>query len=519
MHVSAPRLARLTLDRHLQGDRTMPEMGRQIPIASKSTPASGRHLACLLALAMVQSACSQPVRPDQLAQPDKKVLGRVAVVPAAFEPERKFEAFTTGNDKAAQDRAAGNVGECAQFLRLGLVPIVGWVLGPALAAGCVPVAAVVSTPEARSPAQVESRKLLTERATAGLRVQEIAAEATVRYANAVGYQLPLLANPSAPADGSGASSYDGLKGAADSLIEIAVMRVEGVTTGKAASDPVFIKMQLRARLLQARDGKVVDGFSFEYNTPARSIEAWLADGGQILAHDLERGLSYFVEQAIDEMLLVYHPSVLPRPKPEKPVRATTTDSAVKPDEVKIGAAKPAGTESVPAYTLWPVEPPLRNRHYRMRRMTVGHLERYPLNTLQPTLRWEAWPRGFDITPGDGPGQAQDLHYELRIFESSPGELATTAAVPFYTRTGLRAVEHTVDPALQPCMTYRWTARAVFVLNGTTRVTEWAGAYDVVVGGRVGPWQYRRGETVWGSMNLYFPIIETPSTDGAPCPNR
>lgn len=529
------RLIRLTLDRlvclhrrEFPGDHPTARNGIRIATVVMAVPISRKCLACLVALTVLQAACYKPtVRPDQLAQPDRRTLGRVAVVPAAFEPEHQFDAFTTGNDEAAKNRAASNASDCAVFLKLMAVPIAGWVAGPVLAVGCVPVAAVASTPKARSQAEVEGKKLLTDRTTAGLKVQEIAAERTARYANEAGYRVVLLPGRLGPSNTDAAPLYVPLQDSADSLIEIVVTRVEAVTTGKAASDPVFIRIHLRARLLNVPEKRIVDSFSHEYTTPARTVDAWLADEGKWLEHDIEEGLGYLGAQTIDEMLLVYHPQVLPlpRPEPEAPMPATTIAPLTKPAYTKSPAAEPKGPERVPAYALRPIEPPLRYHSYRTSRTTLAHLERYQLDTLQPTLRWEPWPRGFDITPGSEAGQAQDVRYEVRIFFASPGMFAPASTLPFYERTGLRSPEHTVEQALEPCMTYRWTVRAAFVLNDAPRVTEWTGAYHNLAGSgfSVEPWEFRRGRT-WSaqwqpSMNMFFPIVETPSTNGARCPNR
>src|SRR5690606_24723149 len=117
--------------------------------------------------------------------------------------------------------------------------------------------------------------------------------------------------------------------------------------------------------------------------------------------------------------------------------------------------------------------------------TYGHLERYPLASLRPSFRWESWPRGFDITPGSGPGQAQHVRYDFRLFS---GESIA------YEWLGLIAPEHEVDAPLRPCESYRWTVRARFMLNGTPRATEWMGAYNTM-GGPVAPWWWRRGSGV------------------------
>jgi hypothetical protein len=94
-----------------------------------------------------------------------------------------------------------------------------------------------------------------------------------------------------------------------------------------------------------------------------------------------------------------------------------------------------------------------------------------VDSLQPTLRWEAFPRPEDLT-ADTEGRlanARSVTYELRIWRAegeSPGELV-------YVRAGLAEPVHTLDTPLLPDALYLWTVRARFDLEGQPRVTPWA----------------------------------------------
>ena len=148
-------------------------------------------------------------------------------------------------------------------------------------------------------------------------------------------------------------------------------------------------------------------------------------------------------------------------------------------------------------------------------MTYGHPERYALSDLQPNFRWEEWPRGFDIGPGKGSDQAQQIRYDLRIFDKEE---------VVYERLGIVEARHRLEQPLEACQTYRWTVRARFVLNDVPRATEWAGAYNTL-GGAVAPWWWRRGSGVPPlakvpvTVTPFYPIVETPSVNGEACPGR
>lgn len=105
--------------------------------------------------------------------------------------------------------------------------------------------------------------------------------------------------------------------------------------------------------------------------------------------------------------------------------------------------------------------------------TVDHAK---VDSLRPTLRWEAFPRPADLgADSDGwLGRVGDVTYDLRIWRSErdaseerrfPGDLV-------YSRNGLPASAHRIESGLTPDTKYVWTIRARFELDGKTRVTEW-----------------------------------------------
>jgi hypothetical protein len=239
-------------------------------------------------------------------------------------------------------------------------------------------------------------------------------------------------------------------------------------------------MHARVRVLRTWDGKVTDTWTAKYKTNARAINEWLADDGQAIKTAFDRGTASIAEQVIDEIMLIYLPKAIPQ---------------------QLGSDE---TERVPVYVLRPTEPPILNQSYVNLKSRRG----YPLGELQPSLRWEAWPRGFDIVPGNEPGQAQQVRYDLRIF-GAPG-------IVVYERRGIIEAEHRLEQPLELCQTYWWTVRARFMLNGAPRATEWTGAYN--------PWWWRRGSgalplAAVTSVDSFYPIVETPSGDGKTCPDR
>jgi hypothetical protein len=93
-----------------------------------------------------------------------------------------------------------------------------------------------------------------------------------------------------------------------------------------------------------------------------------------------------------------------------------------------------------------------------------------VESLQPVLRWEAFPtaRDYRIDRDGWPYRAQNIRYDIQIFhaaEDYPGTL-------IYRRKDLPERWHQVEERLTPATRYFWTVRARFELGGEPRVTEW-----------------------------------------------
>lgn len=99
-----------------------------------------------------------------------------------------------------------------------------------------------------------------------------------------------------------------------------------------------------------------------------------------------------------------------------------------------------------------------------------------MTALQPTLRWETFPRPEDLKV-DKEGKlstARNPTYELRIWRAEqnfPAELV-------YARSGLAEPVHTIETPLVPDTLYLWTIRALFDLDNQPRVTEWGVMTDI-----------------------------------------
>ncbi len=97
-----------------------------------------------------------------------------------------------------------------------------------------------------------------------------------------------------------------------------------------------------------------------------------------------------------------------------------------------------------------------------------------VDSLQPTLSWEVFPRPIDLTV-EKKGGFNNVTYDLRIWRaegSGRNRFLEHPAEIVYERRGLREPSHTIEQPLKPSSMYFWSIRARFDLNGQPRVTQW-----------------------------------------------
>ncbi len=89
-----------------------------------------------------------------------------------------------------------------------------------------------------------------------------------------------------------------------------------------------------------------------------------------------------------------------------------------------------------------------------------------VNSLQPVLKWEQFPRAQDSTLM---GRISNVTYELHIWkigeENHDPELV-------YEEKGIAGPSHKIGHSLEASTKYLWSVRAKFELDGKPRVTEW-----------------------------------------------
>jgi len=103
---------------------------------------------------------------------------------------------------------------------------------------------------------------------------------------------------------------------------------------------------------------------------------------------------------------------------------------------------------------------------------IGCLRGFPsVDSLQPTLRWEAFPWRQDPNNDQDSvlRRVTDVTYDLKIWT---WRADTPNLEPVYDRRGLTVPFHKVNVRLMPSTVYWWSVRARFQLDGHSTVTEW-----------------------------------------------
>jgi hypothetical protein len=271
----------------------------------------------------------------------------------------------------------------------------------------------------------------------------------------------------------------------DAVLEIQLVRI----TFEEA-----LGMEARARLTSPNAGVVISDARYEVVSDRRSVEEWTADGAVALSTVVASALDTLAEDIVDENFLLFYP--------RDPVGECVADHS-KPQSLLSGAIPPVAefseSEVVPHYSLKPLYPRLgrcvlcgENPFTDQSHRAMNNLEFVKVDSTHITLRWESFPRPWDLVGAGGNAHViTDTSYDIRVFEAGEAANSQRVLVPaqqVYSVRGLHENYHKLGSELAPCKDYFWTVRARFKLDGRARVTEWAGAF----GKNHQPWNLRRG---------------------------
>jgi hypothetical protein len=279
----------------------------------------------------------------------------------------------------------------------------------------------------------------------------------------------------------------------DTVIEIVLTRLS--FDRPALLHASSLEMEARARLISVDTGVVLSDGRYKFTSEARPLNEWMANGAAILTAAIEQGVQTLAEDIVDENFLLFYPI----PPVEEGLNQSTTES---------WHTQKSRSGPVPPYVLEPFYPvlescvfcegPFSNRPHR----AIGNLKFVEVNSTQPTLRWERFPRAYDLYHISG------VRYDIKVFEAGLPYNEKNILVPtqqVYSERNIADPYHRINKELNPCRDYFWTVRARFKLLERERVTEWAGAFNVGLWNEK-PWNLRRGLNQYKSLPL-LPIVQ------------
>lgn len=275
------------------------------------------------------------------------------------------------------------------------------------------------------------------------------------------------------------------------------------------NDLICLQMQATATKLDALTKQPLGTITAVFNGDCASYYGWHNNGGSKITEEVETGYDILSEKIADELYLLYHPAV------------------------KNTAGVWAGNRRVPEFVLAPKSPALKESWFRIRGPSFfGGFQATELSSLNPTFRWETFPREFDDFTMVG-RDPEDVTYEFRLYEGKVIPVGARDVVAplrvLHTARGLKDNYYEYPHELTPCTWYFWTVRAKFYLNGYPRIIAWTEVYDSSSEVEVYP-SYKKKRNRTGdskarrwpvSSYLYFPVRTSGCArpPGADCENK
>lgn len=255
----------------------------------------------------------------------------------------------------------------------------------------------------------------------------------------------LYVPPAATAHDYGDLIFQGIT----TLVEVQVTEA-GFRGGSGSQPEVNFYLNAHLRLLSTATGEVIYTRDFQYLGRARPFAAWFSDDAQALRAAFGESIESLSERILDELFVV---------------TKFPFDSGLwaLPGQPEFGSCWFRPLYPALDYTsLWD----------SIRRYEPGmHIRYTPVDSLQPVLRWEPFPRPRDLKPANAAVLARisDITYDLKIWETSAGYPARLVD----DVSGLADAQYRPVLPLKPATQYFWTFRAKYRFDGQVQVTRWA----------------------------------------------
>lgn len=474
----------------------------------------GRPVAILTLLAFLNGCASQPL-PSSTSRPtgDRAIPRDIVVTAARFQPEADIELLLRTKGELAGAGAGAGALEGAGALMQGAGSCGDPYCGAAIllllpvfmGVGAV-IGAVRDAPSAATQETIESGQKAMQDGIAQLNLQRMLQGSLVKELQAQGVTGNLAEEwDVGPATPEETLTYESINpGTNDAILEVSVLEFQfkKIRLPNDKKIRYQLSMLTRIRLLAPTTRQVLDEMNYVHVSGIHTATEWLSNNASLFVAALEEAIRDTSQITVNEIFLLYYPN-------------------------EVSEAKPYEKQVVPEYVLRPMYP-LPTRSFDLRgafvdkyRTSWGGLEFVPVDSLTPTLHWEAFPRTIDIASmGGHADRFSNVQYEVIVYEALSTNPIYQPGPIIYHRPKLVEQAHQLEISLDPCRRYFWTVRAHFKLDGWPRVTEWTGAYDVFKTAK--PWEYRRG--LRGSSLFSFDLeprrmslpFRAPTGYGAEC---
>lgn len=409
----------------------------------------------LLAALVVFAGCTTVPKPPSTAT--RTGLGRVAVVALPSSPRVEFHTFAKGwaagaTKGGAQGLVTGLLSAIVDLNRnpptgpyAGVFTLVGLAVEGAVATVVYGVAGGVESVPVKTARRVEG-KLRAE-----LGAVRLADDLVGRFLTVAGRRRDLDRYGLTSVAASGGTSGREALSAAGISTTLAMQVTEAGFRGGSRLDPtVRFYLNAHVRLLDTATGTEVYARDFQYLSRARQFEDWFAAGSAAFATTFDEALDRLSDRIADEIFL-------------------TTKF---PFESGILALP--GRSEFGSCWFYPIEPAAHytSLWYSFSHNAPGvHLRYTRVDSPEPLLRWEPFPRPRDLTPDHASvlSRISDVSYDVKIWEAVddyPDRLV-------YDVGGLAEPAYRPSPPLQAGTRYFWTFRARYKLAGEPQVTRWA----------------------------------------------
>ena len=410
---------------------------------------------CMILLVLYGCASTpKPITPDRRTQ-----LGRIGVLALPSTPRVEFKTFAKG--WAAGAAKGGAFGAFEGILSSLTEVLRNPPTGPYALPAILITAVVVTTTHTVVYGVAGGLEAVPGKTAAQIEEQLDASIGGVNLTNDLAIEIhnvsasrPDLSaytikhlSPSAP--GTTPAYDDFSKQGFDTIVEVQIIEA-GFRGGSGAKPSVRFYLNVHIRLLSTNNQKELYTRDFQFLSRELPFPEWFSDGSKELISVFKHAVMTLAERIVDELFLVTN---------------FPFDSGLwaLPGHPAFG-------------TCWfrPIYPELKysSLWYSIRHDSPGIHVLYPeVDSVQPLLKWEAFPRPRDLKKGNLPllNKISDVTYDLKIWEAIndyPERLV-------YDRTGLNDSQHRPIVPLKPSTKYFWTLRARYKLAGQSQVTRWA----------------------------------------------